>query len=666
MFYDFLGDPVFFGLATGLIAIGYVLYLSRRILKASTGTEKMAEISSAIQEGARVFMMREFKTLTVSTIALAAILWFALKEPPVAITFVVGVVVSAFVAYVSMIIATKSNARVANLAISSFPQALKSAFSGGAVMGLGVAGSGLLGLAVIFFFVKDPNVLLGYAFGASTVALFLRVGGGIFTKSADVGADLVGKLEKSIPEDDPRNPATIADNVGDNVGDIAGMGSDLFESYISAIIAAVFLGTILGGLLGVIPIFLAGTGIIASIIGSFFVRVGKAEESFEQQTKAAKSALNKGVIAANIVMIVISYFVIMALANDVNIFYAMVTGLISGFMIGKATEYFTSGRVVEGIAKASGTPATNIINGLSSGMLSVVLPVIVVAAATIISFNFSGLYGIAIASVGMLVTLGIVLAIDGYGPIVDNAAGIAEMAGLGKNVRERAEALDSVGNTTAAIGKGFAISSAALASLAWLAAFFEKAELSVISLTEPTVMAGLFIGGMLPFLFSALTMRSVGSGAMMVVEEVRRQFREIKGLMEGKEKPKYGMCVDIVTKTAIKEMMLPGLIVLVTPVFVGVFLGLEALGGMLAGALVSGFLLAVMMVNAGGAWDNAKKYIEAGNLGGKGSEYHKASVIGDTVGDPFKDTAGPSLNILIKLVGKVALIFIPIILMIRQ
>ena len=658
-------NPVIFGLITGLIAVGYVLYLTRNLLNVSPGTEKMREISAAIQEGARVFMLREYKSLAIFTVVIAGILWFVLKEPPVAITFVVGVVVSGLVGYMSMVIATKANARVANLAIKSFPDALKSAFSGGAVMGFAVVGFGLLGLVVLWIFYPNPKILLGYAFGASFVALFLRVGGGIFTKSADVGADLVGKVEKSIPEDDPRNPATIADNVGDNVGDIAGMGSDLFESYISAIIATMFLGAALGSELVTLPIFLAGTGILAAIVGSLFVKAGKSGGSFKEQTNTAKKALNKGVIAANVIMIAVSYFLIEALTGNVNIFYAMTTGLISGFIIGKVTEYYTSGRVVESIAKASSTPGTNIIYGLSSGMMSTVIPTLVIAAATILAFNFAGLYGIAIASIGMLVTLGMVLAVDGYGPIVDNAAGIAEMAGLGKKVRARTESLDAVGNTTAAIGKGFAISSAALAALAWLAVYFQAAGLTVVNLIDPTVIAGLFIGAMLPFLFSALTMRSVGNGALKIVDEVRRQFKEIKGLMEGTAKPQYGRCVDIATKNALKEMILPGIIVLVTPLLVGAFLGLAALGGMLAGALVSGFMLAIMMANAGGAWDNAKKYIEAGHLGGKGSDYHKAAVIGDTVGDPFKDTSGPSLNILIKLVGKVALKFIPLLLIFK-
>jgi K(+)-stimulated pyrophosphate-energized sodium pump len=643
-----------------ILALVYAGYLTSNILKKKEGTDKMKDISLAIHQGAKSFMFREFKSISIFSVVVVLVLWLILKEPFVALTFVIGVITSALAGYVAMWVATKSNARVANLAQDSFPQALKTAFSGGAVMGFTVVGFGLLGLVILYLIFPNVDVLLGYAFGASCVALFLRVGGGIFTKSADVGADLVGKVEAGIPEDDPRNPGTIADNVGDNVGDIAGMGSDLFESYVSAIIAAMFLGVLLGPKQVTLPLLLAGIGIIVSIIGSLFVSSGGASDNYDEQTKNAKNALNRGVIVSNVLMIVASYVAIMKTLGDVNIFWALVTGLMSGFLIGKVTEYYTSGKTVKRIAKASSNPATNIIEGLATGMTSTVLPVIIVALATLLAFKFSGLYGIAIASVGMLVTLGMILSIDGYGPISDNAAGIAEMAGLGEEVRGRAEALDAVGNTTAAIGKGFAISSAALAALAWLAAFFAHAKLDVISITEPTVMAGLFIGGMLPFLFSALTMRAVGKGAGFVVDEVRRQFREIKGLMEGTAKADHERCIDIVTRASLREMLLPGIIVLTVPVMVGFLIGLEALGGLLAGSLVSGFLLAVMMSNSGGAWDNAKKYIESGEFGGKGSQHHKSAVIGDTIGDPFKDTSGPSINILIKLVGKVALIFVPL------
>jgi K(+)-stimulated pyrophosphate-energized sodium pump len=642
-----------------LLALVYAGYLSYKILKNSAGNAKMKQISEAIQKGAKSFMLREFKSLGIFAVIVSLVLWLLLGEPIVAITFLVGVVTSGLAGYLSMMIATRSNSRVAHSASKSFSKALKIAFSGGAVMGFSVVGFGLLGLMILYLIFPDPEVLLGYAFGASCVALFLRVGGGIFTKSADVGADLVGKVEAGIPEDDPRNPATIADNVGDNVGDIAGMGSDLFESYVSAIIAAMFLGVLLGPQWVILPVLLAGAGIVASIVGSFFVS-GKEGGSYEEQAKKASKALNRGVIISNLLMIVASFFIIDETVGDISLFYALITGLISGFLIGKVTEYYTSGKTVRNIAKASSTPATNIIEGLATGMTSTVLPVLIVAAATLFAYGFADLYGIAIASVGMLVTLGMILSIDGYGPISDNAAGIAEMAGLGKEVRERAEALDEVGNTTAAIGKGFAISSAALAALAWIAAFFAHAGLDTISLTNPNVMAGLFVGAMLPFLFSALTMRAVGRGAGYIVTEVRRQFKEIKGLMAGKAEPEYEKCIDIVTGASLKAMLLPGLIVLIVPILIGLFIGLEALGGLLVGSLITGFLLAVMMANAGGAWDNAKKYVESGHHGGKGSEYHKSTVIGDTIGDPFKDTSGPSLNILIKLVGKVALIFLPL------
>ena len=650
-----------FSIATSLIALLYTVWLARRILKLPEGTPLMKEISRAIQRGAETFMLREFKSLAVFSIIVAALLAFGLSEVRVAITFIAGVITSGLAAYLAMLIATRSNARVAHLAGSNFNGALRTAFSGGAVMGFAVVGFGLFALTMLFLIFQDVDVLLGYAFGASSVALFLRVGGGIYTKSADVGADLVGKIEKNIPEDDPRNPATIADNVGDNVGDIAGLGSDLFESYISAIIATMLLGVLISTEHVMLPLYLAGAGIIAAIIGSFFVNAsGKNKDNFAEQTKAASSALNRGVIISNVLMIAASYFIITSITDDIFLFYTLITGLIAGFAIGKVTEYYTSGKTVINLAKASSNPATNIIEGLATGMFSTVAPVIIVAAATLLAFSFGGLYGIALAAVGMLATLGMVLSVDGYGPVVDNAAGIAQMAGLKKQVRERAESLDAVGNTTAAIGKGFAISSAALAALAFLAAFFSKAGLEVISLTEPRVVVGLFIGSMLPFLFSALTMKAVGDGANEVVNEVRRQFKTIKGLMEGKAKPNYKRCVDIVTKKALQKMIVPGLLVIIAPLLVGLFIGLEALGGLLVGSLTTGFLLAVMMSNSGGAWDNAKKYIEAGNLGGKGSEYHKSAVIGDTVGDPFKDTSGPSLNILIKLVGKVAIIAIPL------
>ena len=644
-----------------LLALLYVFLSAIKIGKVDPGSKKIVEIAKAIQEGSMTFLKREFKTLFFFVIVMAAILGYLLS-PLVSLSYILGTVASAFAGYIGMKIATKANVRTANTATKSFSKALELAFRGGSVMGFAVVGLGLLGIVAVFLLSNDPKVFLGYGFGASSIALFMRVGGGIFTKSADVGADLVGKTEKGIPEDDPRNPAVIADNVGDNVGDTAGMGSDLFESYVSSVLAASILGMSVFGLTGMLfPALLAGAGIIVSLVGSLFVRAGEAKKSFQEQTSAARSALNRGTIVSNILLVIVAYWLIYYfMDNNINIFIPIILGLSVGFLIGKTTEYFTSDKYkpVQSIANSAQTgPATNIIEGLSMGMLSTVLPVILVAFAMIVSYHFAGLFGIAIAAVGMLANIGMILSIDCYGPIVDNAAGIAEMGGMGKDVRERCEALDSVGNTTAAIGKGFAISSAALTALAWLATFFETAKLDIISLTNSSVVAGLFIGGMLPFFFVALTLRAVGKGAFEIINEVRRQFKEIKGLMQGKAKPDYARCVDMTTKRAIKEMIIPGLIVIITPVLLGLVLGLEALGGLLAGSLVTGFLLAVMMANAGGAWDNAKKYIEAGNLGGKGSDTHKASVIGDTVGDPFKDTSGPSLNILIKLIGVVTLIF---------
>ncbi len=475
----------------------------------------------------------------------------------------------------------------------------------------------------------------------------------------------MGKVEKGIPEDDPRNPAVIADNVGDNVGDVAGMGSDLYESYVSAIAASMVLGVIaLGTVKGMfLPLLLAAAGIVVSIIGVLSVRPKDVEANFEKQVARAHATMNTGVYVSNILMIIVSFFIIRNYVGELGLFWALIAGLICGFLIGQVTEYFTSAErgPVKKIARAAESgAAVTIIEGIASGMMSTVLPVILVAITTVLAYIFGGLLGIAIASMGMLINLGMLLAMDCYGPIADNAAGIAQMAGLGKEVRERCEALDAVGNTTAALGKGFAIASAALASLAWLATYFAVAKIDIASLTNVGVIAGVLIGGMLTFIFSALAMKGVGEGAFAIVNEVRRQFREIKGLMEGQAKPDYVACVDIATKKALKSMLLPGVLVLLVPLIIGFTLGPEAVAGLLVGALLTGFLMAVMMANAGGAWDNAKKYIEAGNLGGKGSDAHKASVIGDTVGDPFKDTAGPSLNILIKLVGKVAVIFGPI------
>ncbi|UCG54980.1 MAG: sodium-translocating pyrophosphatase [Dehalococcoidia bacterium] len=656
-------------LIISIVGLTFAAVLRLSIIKQDAGTPEMKEISQSIRKGAMAFLRREFITLAIFTLVTFFILALLIEpKPGVALAYLFGTVTSAIAGFLGMDIATRANTRTANSAVGSWANALKIAFSSGAVMGFCVVGLGLFGLTVIAMLSKDSHVWLGFAFGASSVALFLRVGGGIFTKSADVGSDLVGKVEKDLPEDDPRNAAVIADLVGDNVGDIAGMGSDLYESYVSALAAAMVLGVIAFQMKGMmLPLFLGSIGIIASIIGALSVRPQEFKGSFEQQVKKAHDTMNRGVYVSNILMIIAGYLAIrLYIGGDgLGIFWALIAGLICGFLIGEVTEYFTSEhKPVLGIAKASETgPAINIMEGLSVGMLSTVIPIILVAVTTVAAFYFAGLLGIAIAAVGMLINLGMLLAMDCYGPIVDNAAGIAEMAGLGKEVRERCEALDAVGNTTAALGKGFAIGSAALASLAWLATYFEVAKIEVASITNVDVIAGLLIGGMMAFLFCALAIKGVSNGAFEVVNEVRRQFREIKGLLEGTTKPDYVSCVDIATKRALKSMLLPGIIVIIVPIVIGFSLGTEALAGVLTGALLTGFLLAIMMANAGGAWDNAKKYIEAGHLGGKGSEAHKSAVIGDTVGDPFKDAAGPSLNILIKLIGKIAVIFAPLFLL---
>jgi K(+)-stimulated pyrophosphate-energized sodium pump len=657
---------VLLGAILGLVFVGY---LAITILRESEGNPKMKSISLAIRQGAMAFLRREFATLTAFTVVVfIALAVFIEPRPWVAVSYLAGTITSALSGWLGMNIATKANVRTAHAAIDSWAKGLKIAFSSGAVMGFCVVGIGLLGLAIISFIWDNAHIWLGFAFGASSVALFLRAGGGIFTKSADVGADLVGKVEQGIPEDDPRNPAVIADNVGDNVGDVAGMGSDLYESYVSAIAASMVLGVVaLGTINGTyLPLLLAAAGIIVSIIGALSVRPRDTKETdFEQEVARAHRAMNTGVYVSNILMIIASFFIIRSFTGEFGLFWALISGLVSGFLISIVTEYFTSAEhgPTKRIAKsAESGSAVVIIDGFATGMLSTVVPVILVVAATVLAYIFGGLLGIAIAAMGMLINLGMLLAMDCYGPIADNAAGIAEMAGLGKNVRERCEAFDAVGNTTAALGKAFAIASAALASLAWLATYFEVVQLEggIASLTNVSVIAGLFIGGMLTFVFCALAMRGVSDGSFAIVAEVRRQFREIKGLMEGEAKPDYVNCVKIATDRALRAMLLPGLLVIAVPLILGFTLGPKSVAGLLAGALVVGFLMAVLMANSGGAWDNAKKYIEAGAYGGKGGEPHKAAVCGDTVGDPFKDTAGPSLNILIKLVGKVAVIFGPV------
>ncbi len=650
----------------GILALIYVAYLVARLNKVPKGTQRMIDIADSVHEGAMAFLKREYTTMAVVLVAIAILLG-AFIHPLESVTFIIGAGVSAFAAWIGMNVSTASNVKACNTASESFPRAFQVAISSGAVMGMCTVGMGIIGIVVIYLITPDLRLLVAYAFGSSLTALFLRCGGGIFTKSADVGADLVGKVEAGIPEDDPRNPATIADCVGDNVGDIAGMGSDLFESYVSAIIATMFLGALLTPKHLLLPLMIAGAGIACSIIGALSIRVaeGAPDETFEQQTARVHNSMNMGIVIANGLMVVACYFIVTKLLGDLGVFWALLSGLLSGMIIGWSTLYYTDAKYgpVSGICKATATGASTVlIEGLAQGMYSTVVPVLAITTAMVVAHMTAGLYGIAIAGVGILGVLGVNLSCDCYGPIVDNAAGIAEMCEMDEIVRTRCDALDAVGNTTAAMGKGFAIGSAALASLAWLAAYYKAAHLETISLTDPKTMAGLFIGGLMVFMFSALTMQAVGRGGGAIVEEVRRQWREIPGLMEGTAKPDSAKCVDITTKGALKSMRLPGLLSVIVPAAVGLTLGLEALGALLAGALATGLLMALFMANAGGAWDNAKKYIEAGHMGGKGSDAHKSAVIADTVGDPFKDTSGPSLNILLKIVGKVALIMVPVLL----
>ena len=666
-------ENIYIAIGTGALALLFALALTRLVLKEDQGTDAMKEIGKAVQEGASAFLGREYRTLAIFVVIVTVVLALFI-DPETAVAYVVGAICSAGTGYIGMSIAVRANTRTASAAMRGLNPGLRVAFNSGAVMGITVVGISIIGISILYLTFQNITMVAGFGFGASSIALFARVGGGIFTKAADVGSDIVGKVEVGIPEDDPRNPATIADNVGDNVGDVAGMGADLFESYSSSIIATIAIATAVAAAGAsdfapkiVLPFLIASMGIISSILGTFLVRTGG-----EASMSKLLWALRRGIYFASVLVIALSYAVIQMLGvEDGNrIFMAIVTGLIAGNVIGFATEFYTSYEYfpTKRIAESSQTGAgTTIITGFATGMMSTLVPVASVVAAILISYWAADLYGVAIAAVGMLSTLGITLATDAYGPVADNAGGIAEQAHLDPEVRERTDALDSLGNTTAATGKGFAIGSAALTSLALLAAYaLTIEELNpdagkvVFDILDPNVLVGLFIGALLPFVFSALTMQAVGTAAYAIVNEVRRQFREIPGIMEGTGRPDYARCVDISTKGSLRAMILPGTMAVVAPIAMGFILGPEPLGGMLIGAITAGFLLAVTMANAGGAWDNAKKYIEAGHFDGKGSETHKAAVVGDTVGDPFKDTSGPSLNILIKLMSVVALVFAPL------
>ena len=670
-------ESIIVALAAGGAALLFAALTAFNVLRADPGNQRMRAIGDSIREGAGTFLRREYLVLTPFVIIVAAGLWVLIDwwtlndsdgggwgiftlVPKTAIAYLAGTICSATAGFIGMSVAVRANVRTAAAAMHGLNPALRIAFSSGSVMGITVVGIGLLGVTILYVIFQDVTVIAGFGMGASSIALFARVGGGIFTKAADVGSDLVGKIEAGIPEDDPRNPGVIADNVGDNVGDVAGMGADLFESYVSSIIAAMALAAAATWKAdaAVLPLMLAGAGIVAAILGTFMVRSSE-QADFGQLLWA----LRRGIYASAILLVVFALVIVLSLDMEITWFWAIVTGLAAGLIIGTSTEYYTSYeyKPTQQVAETSQTgAATVMISGIATGMISTVIPLIAVGFTIIIAFELASFYGVALAGVGLLSTLGITLATDAYGPVADNAGGIAEQAQLDPEVRERTDALDALGNTTAATGKGFAIGSAALTSLALLAAFAIAAEITEINLLDHTIIVGVLFGAMLPFLFSAFTMKAVGRAAMSIVNEVRRQFREIPGLMEGTADPDYTECVDIATKGALKEMIVPGLMAVAAPLATGFVLGVEALGGMLIGAVGSGFMLAIMMATAGGAWDNAKKYVELGHYGGKGSDAHKAAVEGDVVGDPFKDTSGPSLNILLKLMAIVSLVFAPV------
>ena len=661
-------ESIIVALAAGGVAILFAAITAMRVLKSDPGNERMRAIGDAIRDGSGTFLRREYTVLAPFVIVVAVGLWalidlWTLKNtvPETAIAYLAGTICSATAGFIGMNVAVRANVRTAASAMRGLNPALRVAFNSGSVMGVTVVGIGLLGVTVLYMIFKDVTVVAGFGFGASSIALFARVGGGIFTKAADVGSDLVGKIEAGIPEDDPRNPGVIADNVGDNVGDVAGMGADLFESYVSSIIAAMALagaGLVWDADKTVLPLMLAGAGIVAAILGTFVVS-SKEDATFDQLLWS----LRRGIFAAAILLVVFALVIVLVMDLEFELFWVITTGLIAGLIIGLSTEYYTSYsyKPTQEVAETSQTgAATVIISGIATGMISTVVPLVAVGLTIIIAYELAEFYGVALAGVGLLSTLGITLATDAYGPVADNAGGIAEQAQLAPEVRERTDALDALGNTTAATGKGFAIGSAALTSLALLAAFTVQADIDVIDLLDHKVIVGVLFGAMLPFLFSAFTMKAVGRAAMSIVNEVRRQFREIPGLMEGTSEPDYTECVDIATKGALKEMIIPGLMAVAAPLAIGFILGVESLGGMLIGSVGSGFMLAIMMATAGGSWDNAKKYVELGHYGGKGTDAHKAAVEGDVVGDPFKDTSGPSINILLKLMAIVSLVFAPV------